>query len=181
MSEVAENTEVLEAPVKAIPQTGEVVVYHPRPGEFRNRRVEFPAICMGESLREPGTVDLLIFYDREDSHIQENVREWTEESGTLGYTRVQQDSGAERQMVISLSMRLTSLQAEVEMLKKAVFGSHEMPEGECVLGILDEYEDRISVVEGGVQHAERDIAALKKPATAKAKPKAAKAAAPPQE
>jgi hypothetical protein len=156
VSEV-ETQDVIETQIKSIPQVGEIVVFHPRPGEFRGGRSEFPALVMGENRRTPGAIDLLVFYDREDTHLVEGAEECPADRSSMGWTRSSTGTLAgspERDALISLSSqlvmaqsRIEALEEQVQMVSRALFGGLEMPDGESVLGILDEHEDRISAVE----------------------------------
>lgn len=153
-----------------LPRVGETVVYFPRPGEYR-RRPCFPALVM--FVREDeGTIDALVFYDRDDTSQMERIPAVPEDRSAMGWERLNVTQ------VESPAAETAPLVARLDALEKALFGKLELPEGESVVGILNEYEDRISVIEKNIPDIERALATLKRQAEAKAtkKPKAAAAA-----
>lgn len=156
-----------------VPKIGEVVAYHPRPGEFRRGRTEFPAMVLQRD-EASRTLDLLIFYDRDDQHTMEGVPEWPQGQMTLGWSRI--DSAlSDDPRVPELEARLAALEELVATLKSALLGNLDMPEGESVLSILDEHEDRIGVVESNARESAADLKALRSKAPEKqAKPSKAK-------
>lgn len=75
--ELREATKITEFPLgtpapRAIPSIGNIVVYHLRTGDSRNRRVKFPAIVM-DGDPATGALKLWVIVDDGDTWMQDNV------------------------------------------------------------------------------------------------------------
>lgn len=159
-----------------LPRVGQMVSYHPRPGEFRRGREEFPAIVL-HAEPERGTLDLLVVYDRDDWHGMEGVPRWPADGSTLGWTQAEppRSDSARDPRFDDMLAKLDMLEGMIEALASRIFGKLEMPEGETLLGILDEHEDRVTTLETNCPKAEaieKKLATLRQEINAKAKPKA---------
>lgn len=131
------------------PTLGEPVVFHARPGELRRGNGRFSAIVT--AVNEDDTVDLVVVFDADDFIGQRHVSPRSLDGG-MGYTRLAYFKNAadvERLvgLVEVLTGRVEALEAAVDRLTQQTFGDRELPEGESILGVLDEHEDRIQAAE----------------------------------
>lgn len=121
----------------AVPEVGvgDRVLYKGRPGWARAGREEFPADVM--RVRDDGTLDLIVVYDRDDAMFEERVS-FGEEGPCWTLTR-------QHTLLLDVSERfatLANLGADVDELRNIILGEYEAP-AKPVLDYLSEFEDRI--------------------------------------
>lgn len=140
----------------SLPGVGDGVTYFPRPGELRAGKGLHAAIVTAVN-PEDRTVDLVVVYDADDF---------------VGMRRVparlnREGMGWEPKPAVN-DARIAALEAAVDRLSRQVLGSLVLSDGDSLLGILDEHEDRLTELEPQVTPVVRAAA----PVAAKAKPKA---------
>lgn len=133
-----------------LPGIGETVRFYPRPGELRSGRGKYAALVT--DAHEDGTLDLIVFFDVDDSISQKKVpmrnfdqpRGWEPIEGR-NRSPLLPVADQSREFTL-LEEKVKDLDAKLYELRKIIFGEFEAPE-EPFVEILSDHEDRLIALE----------------------------------
>lgn len=129
---------------KPIPCIGETVIFFPRPGELRAGRGKHAAIVT--AVNDDDTLDLVVVYDADDFIGQRRVARRSLDGG-MGWETRKVETAHSDPRLHDICNRVDALEKATETIRALVLGKLTMPNGESVLGILDEHEDRLDRLE----------------------------------
>lgn len=142
----------ISAPAAYLPSIGQIVVFHLRSGDARNRRAKFPAIVMDDP--EPdGRLRLWVIVDDGDTWMQEHV-----------LPRCAPEAGWELVEAPVRDQRIATLEAEVRDLER---GIELLGQG---AGVPEELMARVAKLEKAISAKSADAAQTSRLATKPKKP-----------
>lgn len=131
--------------VPRLPEVGELVVYHMRPGERRQGRTTFPALVQGQGDR--GTLNLTVILEAGELKNETLVSQigpgaehhvWERPDGS-------HVADAFRNTVASLHQRIGDLEGENAALRNCVLGDFDVPKI-SLIAILQDFENRLRAI-----------------------------------
>lgn len=118
---------------RPLPLVGEVVRFHPRAGEVRQGRQIVPGLVLKVDA-ENRQLEIVIVHGSDDMITQDRVPEWIE--GDRGWSRMPQMP----QIINDVMPALLAFMA-------LVMGDFKMPEGETIMSLINNLDERIGAVE----------------------------------
>jgi hypothetical protein len=135
-----------------LPKVSDTVIFFPRPGELRAGHGKHAAIVTAVH-EEDKTLDLVVVYDADDLIGQRRVPRRNLDGG-MGWESKSSSVASPNDLQAKLdlfrsetSLENEGIRAEISALRSIVFGRFQMPEGESIIGIVDEHEDRLISLE----------------------------------
>lgn len=151
----------MAGPQGHLPKVSDTVIFYPRPGELRAGAGKHAAIVT--AVNDDDTLDLVVIFDADDF---------------IGQRRVPMRINGEGMGWVKKPSPTAALEDRIARLERQLLGDLVLADGDSILGILDEHEDRLTAVESAPKPVPAKVPKQAK-AKAKPKPRATTAAATP--
>jgi hypothetical protein len=125
-----------------VPDVGEIVIYHMRPGERRQGRTRFPALVQGEGQR--GSLNLTVILEAGELRNETLVSPIGPGAEHHCWERPDDSHLAEafRNVVASLHQRIGDLEGENKSMRALILGEYDAPTV-SIIHIMQDFENRL--------------------------------------